>query len=92
MVGAFDSFFIPDINRRIDDKERRTRQLLNILNQTLDPAETEAISLAVELGADRSLINGHLGRSIAASHGLKHRGLLDILVMLNNRDLSLLFS
>jgi uncharacterized protein len=63
-------------------------QLLSILNQTLDPGEAEAIALAVELSAVRDkrdegvrlLIDERLGRSIAASYGLKIRGLLGILV------------
>jgi hypothetical protein len=55
-------------------------QLLNILNQTLDPGEAEAIALAVELSADRLLIDERLGRSVAASYGLKLRGLLGILI------------
>lgn len=55
-------------------------QLLNILSQTLDPGETEAIALAIELSADRLLIDERLGRSIAASYGLKLRGLVGILI------------
>jgi uncharacterized protein len=55
-------------------------QLLDTLNQTLDPGEAEAIALAVELGADRLLIDERLGRRIAASYGLKLRGLLGILI------------
>lgn len=55
-------------------------ELLNILNQSLDPGEAEAIALAVELSADRLLIDDCLGRSIAASYGLKIRGLLGILI------------
>lgn len=55
-------------------------QLLDTLNQTLDPGETEAITLAVELSADRLLIDERLGRSMAASYGLKLRGLLGILI------------
>jgi hypothetical protein len=55
-------------------------QLLDTLNQTLDPGEAEAIALAVELSADRLLIDERLGRSIAAGYGLKLRGLLGILI------------
>jgi uncharacterized protein len=53
-------------------------QLLDTLNQMLDPGEAEVISLAVELSADRLLMDERLGRSIAASYGLKLRGLLGI--------------
>jgi uncharacterized protein len=55
-------------------------KLLDTLNQTLDSGEAEAIALAVELSADRLLIDERLGRSIAASYGLKLRGLLGILI------------
>ncbi len=55
-------------------------QLLDTLNQTLDPGEAEAIALAIELSADRLLIDERLGRSVAASYGLKLRGLLGILI------------
>lgn len=55
-------------------------QLLQVLNQTLDPGESEAIALAVELRADRLLIDERLGRSVASTHGLKLRGLLGILI------------
>ncbi len=55
-------------------------QLTQTLNQTLDPGEAAAISLAIELNADRLLIDESLGRSIALQYGLKIRGLLGILV------------
>ncbi|MDY6785304.1 MAG: DUF3368 domain-containing protein [Cyanobacteriota bacterium] len=55
-------------------------QLLHILKQTLDPGEAEAIALAIELSANRLLIDERLGRSIAASYGLQLRGLLGILI------------
>lgn len=55
-------------------------QLLYTLNQTLDPGESEAIALAVELSAARLLIDERLGRSVATTYGLKLRGLLGILI------------
>jgi uncharacterized protein len=55
-------------------------QLLYTLSQTLDPGEAEAIALAVELSANRLLIDERLGRNVAASCGLKLRGLLGILI------------
>lgn len=55
-------------------------KLLHTLNQTLDPGEAEAIALAVELSANRLLIDERLGRSVAASYGLNLRGLLGILI------------
>lgn len=55
-------------------------QLLDTLNQVLDSGEAEAIALAIELSADRLLIDERLGRSVASSYGLKLRGLLGILI------------
>lgn len=62
-------------------------QLLDILNQTLDPGEAEAIALAVELSANRLLIDERLGRSVATSYGLKLRGLLGILIYAKQQGL-----
>ena len=62
-------------------------QLLYTLNQTLDPGEAEAIALAVELRADRLLIDERLGRNVAASYGLKLRGLLGILISAKQQGL-----
>jgi uncharacterized protein len=55
-------------------------QLLQTLNQSLDPGESEAITLAITLGADRLLIDERLGRNIATNYGLKLRGIVGILV------------
>lgn len=62
-------------------------QLLNILSQTLDPGETEAIALAVELSANRLLIDERLGRRVAVNDGLKLRGLLGILIHAKQRGM-----
>jgi len=62
-------------------------QLIQTLSQTLDPGEAAAIALAVEIKADRLLIDERLGRSIAIQHGLEIRGLLGILVNAKNQGL-----
>lgn len=55
-------------------------QLIQNLNQVLDPGEAAAIALSIELNADRLLIDERLGRKIAIQYGLKIRGLLGIIV------------
>jgi predicted nucleic acid-binding protein len=58
----------------------KVRQPVNVrfLDQ-LDDGEAEAISLAMELGANRLLIDERAGRSTAASLGLQFSGTLGIL-------------
>jgi uncharacterized protein len=53
---------------------------VNTLRAELDPGEAEAIALAVELNADRLLIDERLGRTAAIGVGLKITGVLGILV------------
>lgn len=53
----------------------------------LDPGETEAISLALELRPDAILMDERLGRRLAARHGLKVTGLLGLLVMARQKYL-----
>jgi uncharacterized protein len=62
-------------------------QLLQTLNQTLDPGETEAIALTLEINADRLLIDEQLGRSVALQSGIKIRGILGILVNAKSQGL-----
>lgn len=55
-------------------------QMIQTLNQFLDPGEAAAIALAVDISADRLLIDERLGRSIASQYSLKIRGILGILL------------
>jgi uncharacterized protein len=50
------------------------------LNTELDPGEAEAIALAVELNADRILIDEKLGRQKAIHLALKPVGILGVLL------------
>ncbi|MEH2052061.1 DUF3368 domain-containing protein [Nostoc sp.] len=54
--------------------------LLQTLQINLDPGEAEAIALAVELNADRLIIDERRGRNEAIQAGLQVTGLLGILL------------
>ena len=54
--------------------------LLQTLKVNLDPGEAEAIALAVELKADRLIIDERRGRNEAVKIGLRVTGLLGILL------------
>lgn len=62
-------------------------EFVNSLRATLDFGEAEAIALAVELNADRLLIDERLGRVIAVRSGLQVTGVLGILVAAKRRNL-----
>jgi uncharacterized protein len=53
----------------------------------LDPGETEAIALALELHPDTLLMDERLGRRLARQHGLPVTGLLGLIVLAKQRNL-----
>lgn len=59
----------------------------SITEAGLDPGETEAIALALELHPDAVLIDERLGRRVATRHGLHVTGLLGFLVLSKQRKL-----
>ncbi len=54
--------------------------LINLLSQELDPGESEAIALALEIHADFILMDEDLGRKIALRYHLQPLGVLGILL------------
>jgi hypothetical protein len=68
--------------------ERPTNlQLVSRLEQTLDLGEASAIALAIQINAERLLIDERLGRTFATQYGLKIRGIVGILVYAKNQGL-----
>ncbi|PSR15805.1 DUF3368 domain-containing protein [filamentous cyanobacterium CCP3] len=65
----------------------KNTQLIQTLNQFLDPGEAAAIALAIDISADRLLIDERLGRSIASQHNVKIRGILGLLVNAKSQGL-----
>jgi predicted nucleic acid-binding protein len=55
--------------------------LVQQLRRDLDKGESEAIALAIEIQADRLLMDERRGRIIAKQHGLSVIGLLGMLVL-----------
>ncbi len=61
--------------------------LVNQLKIELDKGESEAIALALELKANRLIIDERLGRKIATQSGLSIIGVLGILIAAKQRKL-----
>jgi uncharacterized protein len=59
----------------------------SVTDAGLDPGESEAIALALELRPDTLLIDERLGRRLAVRHGLLVTGLLGLVVLAKQRRL-----
>lgn len=64
----------------IQVQEVSDKPFVQILKQTLDHEEAEAIALAIELKADWTLLDEREGRKVAKSFELKVTGILGILL------------
>lgn len=64
----------------IQTQEVSNEPLAQLLKQTLDRGEAEAITLSVELEADWTLLDEREGRKVAKSLGLKVTGILGVLL------------
>ncbi|BAZ70448.1 MAG: DUF3368 domain-containing protein [Pelatocladus maniniholoensis HA4357-MV3] len=64
----------------IQIREVTNEPLTQLLKQTLDKGEAEAIALAIELKADWILLDEREGRKVAQSLGLKVTGILGIIL------------
>lgn len=65
----------------------RNQQMVNDLRTRVNIGEAEAITLAVEVKADRLLIDERLGRQAAKDSGLKITGVLGILLLSKRQNL-----
>jgi uncharacterized protein len=71
----------------IQTRAVRDRRIVEALSNELDVGEAEAIALAVEIQADRVLIDERRGRLVAARFNLRYTGILGILVEAKSQDL-----
>jgi hypothetical protein len=58
-----------------------------VLRASLGPGESEAISLALEVHADRLIVDERAGRRVAEALGLRVAGVLGLLVLSKQRGL-----
>ena len=72
----------------IQTQEVIDRTLVTELQTELDEGESEAIALAIELTADRLLLDDYAGRKVASRFGLNFTGVLGVLLVAKHRGLS----
>jgi predicted nucleic acid-binding protein len=77
---------VPTLNW-VKTQSATDQAFVNRLRTELDPGEAEAIALAVELNADRLLMDERLGRGAAMRVGLQVTGVLGILIAAKRNNL-----
>lgn len=70
----------------IETRKVTDRTLVALLEMDLDRGEAEAIALAAELQADLLLLDERRGRRVASHLGVKHIGLLGIIIEAKHRS------
>ena len=82
---------LPKVNVRtlqgVQVRAPQNRQRVLEFMQTLDPGESEALALALEIHADALLIDEAAGRAMAQEVGLRPIGVLGILLRAKQRNL-----
>jgi len=82
---------LPKVNVRtlpgLEVRAPQSRQRVLEFMQTLDPGESEALALAIEVHADALLIDEAAGRAAAQEVGLRPIGVLGILLRAKQRNL-----
>jgi predicted nucleic acid-binding protein len=70
-------------------RERALQQPIarEVLRASLGPGESEAISLALEIHADRLIVDERAGRRVAEALGIRVAGVLGLLVLAKQRGL-----
>ena len=68
----------------IETRAVSNQLMVNSLTMELDAGEAEAIALAVDMEADLLLVDERQGRKVASRLGLKHIGLMGVLVDAKN--------
>jgi uncharacterized protein len=71
----------------IETRQATNRVLVAELQEELDIGESEAIALAIEIQADRLLIDEYPGRTVASRLGLKFTGVLGVLLSAKHKGL-----
>lgn len=71
----------------VEVRTPQDQSLVTSLLEELDPGESEAIALALEIGADLLLMDEYLGRKAALSHGIRPLGILGILLEAKKKGL-----